>query len=301
MRKVPLDVGATCPNRDGTLSLQGCSFCNEHGSGSGLFGRGVDLEGQWRSWILGQPDKQGLFLAYLQSFSNTHCSLERLRDVLCRITALPKLVGLAIGTRPDCLDEDKLDLLASLDVHELWLDLGLQSSCNATLKRINRGHSAEDFARSVHQAAGRGIKVCAHLIAGLPGEGADEFAASVDFVNALPVAGIKLHNLYLCKGTPLEAEYRRGSYEPLGFEDYAEFLAHALPRLRPDMVVHRLASDPAHGELAAPAWASDKLKVLNRLARIMTRANLWQGKAAGAGDRIPPWFRAEAPLPPSLA
>lgn len=301
VRKVPLDVGATCPNRDGTLSRRGCSFCNEHGSGSGLFGRGVDLEGQWRSWTSGQCETTGLSLAYLQSFSNTHCSVERLRDVLCQITALPGLVGVAIGTRPDCLGEDQMDLLAGLDVAEMWLDLGLQSSNNATLLRINRGHSAEDFARTVEQAAERGLKVCAHLIAGLPGEGEDEFAASVDFVNALPVAGVKLHNLYICKGTPLDDEFQRGGYEPLTLEDYASLLARVLLRLRPDMVVHRLASDPAHGELAAPEWAANKLRVLNRLARIMARADTWQGKAAGARAGRPPWFDADGPLPSALA
>ncbi|BBD09670.1 radical SAM protein, TIGR01212 family [Desulfovibrio ferrophilus] len=258
------------------------------------------MEGQWESWTVPLRETRSPFLAYLQAFSNTYCSPGQLKDVLERIAILPDSVGVAIGTRPDCLDSEKLDILAALDVQELWLDLGLQSSDNAILKQANRGHSAEDFARTVEQAAGRGIKVCAHLIAGLPGDDDDGFAASVDFVSALPIAGIKFHNLYICNGTPLEAEFLHGNYKPMGFEDYLCLLTRVLPRLRPDVVVHRMASDPAYGELVAPEWALRKQEILNRLTKAMLEADIWQGKTAGAESGIPAWYSAKAPLPPSL-
>lgn len=301
VRKVPLDAGATCPNRDGTLSSTGCSFCNEQGSGTGLFGRGVDLEGQWRTLVSRLRDPAGPHLAYLQSFSNTYCPATDLAAMLARLAALPGLAGVAIGTRPDCLDEEKLDVLAGAGLDELWLDLGLQSSSDATLERVNRGHGADVFARIVEQAAARGIRVCAHLIAGLPGEGADEFVDSVRFAGALPIAGIKLHNLYICENTNLAADYRAGTVVTLERDDYVTMLARALENLRPQVVVHRLASDPAPGELVAPDWAARKMDVLNRLSQLMAREDTWQGRLAGAPDGPPAWFAPDAPLPPDGA
>ncbi|WP_461209663.1 tRNA modification radical SAM protein MnmL/YtqA [Desulfocurvus sp. DL9XJH121] len=295
IRKIPLDAGASCPNRDGTLSLRGCSFCNELGSGTGQFGRGVDLEGQWEAWRARSRNPEGPFLAYLQSFSNTHCSPERLRGLLARLAALPALAGVAVGTRPDCLDEERLDVLADAGVDEFWLDLGLQSADDAVLAGVNRGHTAGDFARAARAAAGRGLKVCAHLVAGLPGEREGGFEASVEFVSALPVAGIKLHNLYVCKGAPLARDFLAGDYAPLEQAAYVEMLARALPRLRPDMVVHRLASDPRPGELLAPDWAARKSEVLRDLAAILKERDVWQGCEAGAPDAVPAWFNPEHP------
>ena len=299
IRKVPLDAGASCPNRDGTLSRAGCSFCNELGSGTGAYGRGVDIEGQWDALRARSRDPWGPFMAYLQSFSNTHCPPDRLRSMMERLAALPDLAGLAVGTRPDCLDDERLDILAGAGVDEFWLDLGLQSADEAVLARANRGHGAAEFARAVEGAAARGIKVCAHLVAGLPGEAPGGFEKSVEFVGALPVAGIKLHNLYVCDGAPLGREYREGRYEPLRMDEYVGMVARALPRLRPDVVVHRLASDPRPGELLAPDWAARKLDVLGALAKLMDEQDIWQGKEAGAPHAVPAWFDPAAPEGPS--
>lgn len=295
IRKVPLDAGASCPNRDGTLSRKGCSFCNELGSGTGAFGLGVDLEGQWAALRAKARDPRGPFMAYLQSFTNTHCTPDRLRDMVGRLCALPDLAGVAIGTRPDCLDTEKLDILAAAPVDELWLDLGLQSADDAVLERANRGHAAADFACAVEQAADRGIKVCGHLVAGMPGEAPDGFLRSVDFMSALPVAGIKLHNLFVSQGAPLAAEYLAGNYTPLRRGEYVGMLEEALPRLRPDIVVHRLASDPRPGELLAPDWAARKIEVLNALTKTMNESDTWQGKKNGAPDTIPHWFDPASP------
>ena len=180
VQKIPLDAGSACPNRDGLLSTRGCVFCNALGSGSGLGGRGLSLAAQWQAWRqkyrAGDPDRR--FLAYLQSFSNTYGSLERLQDLLHAVAALPDCCGLAVGTRPDCLSPSKLDALlragAEAGVAEIWLELGLQSAHDATLARVNRGHTAACAAKAVAEAAGRGLLVCGHLMAGLPGEGEAE-------------------------------------------------------------------------------------------------------------------------------
>ncbi|MEF2144642.1 MAG: TIGR01212 family radical SAM protein [Desulfovibrionaceae bacterium] len=283
VQKIPLDAGFSCPNRDGTISRNGCLFCNSDGSGSGLLRQGLDLHAQWLFWREEQSRKckANIFLAYLQSFSNTHGSPDRLRRVLERIEHLPDRVGLCIGTRPDCLDAEKLDLLAALP-GETWLELGLQSSNNATLKRINRGHSAEDFAAATRKASTRGLQVCAHVIAGLPGEDADDFLATIDYVNALPVAGIKLHNLYVAKGAPLEKIWRAGGYTPLEQDAYVELVCRALGRLRPDIVTHRLTGDPAPGELLAPDWAVEKHTMITSIQFRLKQTGLRQG------DHYPP-------------
>ena len=290
--KIPLDAGFSCPNRDGALSRSGCVFCNGRGSGTGLAAQGLPLRDQWTLWRerLSRTRKAGRFLAYLQSFSNTYGPLERLAGVLEELAGLPDLAGLCIGTRPDCLDPEKVALLAGLDLPWVQLDLGLQSAQDATLARVNRGHTAADFARAAEEAAAAGLLVCAHLMAGLPGEGREEFLASVDFVNALPVAGIKLHNTLVLEGTALARDWQAGDYAPLSLEDYAAWVAEALARLRPDVAVHRVSADPAPGELLAPDWAGDKAAVLRAVNQELERRDLWQGRDLGApptGEDLP--------------
>lgn len=285
VQKIPLDAGFTCPNRDGTLSHTGCVFCNPGGSGTGNFSRGVGLEEQWDILTarLGRKYKTSLFLAYLQSYSNTYCSVDRLRQVLEEIRPLGGRVGLCLGTRPDCLDDEKLALLAGAGLGELWLDLGLQSCNDATLRRINRGHDASCFERTCRAAAKRGIKVCAHVIAGLPGEGGEDLLRTVEYLNALPVAGIKFHNVYVCKGAALAGMWKKGDFEPPGMQDYVHWLCRALANLRPDIVVHRLASDPAPGELLAPEWAGNKEQVLGLLYDLLEIRDIRQGCMLASG------------------
>lgn len=280
-RKIPLEAGFSCPNRDGTLSFGGCLFCNERGSGAGLTETGLPLFEQWetlrRRFSRKYPD--AAFLAYLQSFSNTHGPASRLKAVLNEIAALPRARGVCLGTRPDCLDEEKLDLLAAVPFEEIRLELGLQSANDATLARINRGHDAAAFARAAELAAARGIKITAHVMAGLPGEDAEDFLRTVDFAAALPVHGIKFHNLLVVSGSPLAHIYRKGGYTPLTRAAYLSMLCRALPRLRPDMVVERLNADPRPEELLAPEWAADKSGLLRDLKAAFEAGDVWQGAA----------------------
>ena len=280
VQKVPLDAGFSCPNRDGTLSRGGCIFCNPRGSGSGLGEDGLTLEEQWTVWTgrYARTRNAGLFIAYLQSFSNTYGPIDKLRRVLGVLPMMPGIMGAAVGTRPDCVDNERLDLIAALPLPEVWLELGLQTVHDATLARINRGHDAATSERAVRDAAARGLRVCAHLIAGLPGESGDDFLASVDWVNRLPVHGVKFHGLYVCEGTALAGQWRAGDYVPLEREEYADLIARALPRLRPEIVIQRLTGDPAGDELLAPHWAGDKRATTARIHELLAQRDTWQGK-----------------------
>lgn len=295
VQKIPLDAGSTCPNRDGTLSSNGCTFCNPIGSGTGMDASGYNLESQWLHWQvrLKKRYKAKLFLAYLQSFTNTHGPVERLAALLDSLKDLPGLVGLCLGTRPDCLDAKKLDLIAAFPAPEIWLDLGLQSASDATLEAINRGHDSAAFATAVRMAATRGIQVCAHVIAGLPGESRTDFLHTIDFLNNLPVAGIKFHNLYVCRGSTLAKTWKSGDYEPLGFDSYIDWLVRALTQLRPEIVVHRLNGDPRPEELLAPAWAANKNRILHALHSRMEETNIWQGKTFAPEAVKPPRYEAD--------
>ena len=278
-RKVPLDAGFSCPNRDGTLATGGCVFCNAQGSGTGLAPLG--LTGQWEFWRRHRQERWGdvALVAYLQSYSNTYGPFAKLKDTLEELAGLPGLEGLCLATRPDCVDERKMALLADFPTPELWLELGLQSSNPATLSRINRGHDPACFERAALLAGRYGVKVCVHLIAGLPGETCDDFSRSISFINGLPVAGIKFHNLFAAHGSALAQDFVAGRFTPLTQEGYLEWLLTGLARLRPETVVHRLSADPAPGELLAPEWAGRKRLVLNAIKSALASRGVRQGMA----------------------
>lgn len=276
VRKVPLDAGSTCPNRDGTLSRGGCVFCPPQGSGTGLLAQGLDLSAQWTLWTgrFRTKYKTELFWAYLQSFTNTHGQASRLRSLLHELKGLPGMVGFSLGTRPDCLDREKIRLIAEQSTPEKWLDLGLQSANDATLQRINRGHDFSSFARAVELAHTHGLNVCAHVMHGLPGETTQDFLETLAGINGLPIAGVKLHNCYVARGSVLEHWWKQGAYAPGTLAEYAAAVAQGLALLRPDIVVHRLNADPKPGELLAPAWAGRKQAVLAAIARYMEENRL---------------------------
>lgn len=293
-QKIPLDAQFSCPNRDGTTSRKGCAFCNPSGSGSGLGYKGYSLSQQWEHWRerMGKKYEARRFLAYLQSYSNTHGSTETIRTVLNELRDLPGLCGVCIGTRPDCLDEEKIALLADLKTREnvklVMLELGLQSSRDDTLLHINRGHTAADFAHAAHMAAAAGLSVVAHAMAGLPTpqgrENADDLANTTRFLMRLPVEGIKFHNLYVCRNTTIGRWWKAGKYTPMPREEYIEAVGRSITELHPDTVVHRLHGDPASQELMAPDWASDRNALLTDIRTYLDRNDMWQGMNNGAED-----------------
>jgi radical SAM protein (TIGR01212 family) len=291
VQKVTLDAGLTCPNRDGRVGVGGCLYCNARGSGTGAFARGLSITGQLEQGMTRLARRYGAsrFIAYFQSFSNTYAPVEKLRALYQEALAFPEVVGLSIGTRPDCLTPEILDLLADIARDRLvWLELGLQSAHDDTLRLINRGHDAACFTRAVRAAADRGLEVVAHVILGLPGEGWREMAATARYLGGLPLQGVKIHLLYVVRGSALEGLYRSGSYRPLEEGEYIRLVADFLELLPPHLVIHRLTGDPHPEELVAPAWCRDKARVLTGLRAELARRGSRQGSAWEDLSRLPP-------------
>lgn len=284
VRKVTLDAGMTCPNRDGTLGRGGCIYCNEQGAGSGAASRGVPVHTQLHEGVrrMSGRGQDARVLAYFQAYSNTYAPIGRLESLWRDAIAVQEVVGLAIGTRPDCIDERILDLLAELSrTTMVWLELGLQSCHDRTLRAINRCHDFSAYDRAVRAARARGILVCTHLIMGLPGETTSDMLETVETVRETGVDGVKLHVLYVARGTALATLFERGGYRCLERDEYAGIVCDSLERLPADTVIQRLCADPHPEELLSPAWTLDKQGVLSRIAAILAERDTWQGRTLG--------------------
>jgi radical SAM protein (TIGR01212 family) len=244
--------------------------------------RGQTITGQLKEGMERLARRSGArrFIAYFQSFSNTYAPVAKLRALYREALAFPEVVGLSIGTRPDCLTPEVLDLLADIARDRLlWLELGLQSAHDETLKRLNRGHDVACFTEAVRAAADRGLEVVAHVILGLPGEGRREMTATARYLGSLPLQGVKIHLLYVVKGSALEDLYRSGGYRPLEAGEYVSLVADFLALLPPHLIIHRLTGDPHPDELVAPAWCRDKSRVLTGIKEEMARRGSRQGSA----------------------
>ncbi len=281
VHKVTVDAGLDCPNRDGSISIGGCIYCNAKGSGTGAHGQGLSITQQIeRSKArIRRRFKTNKLMAYFQSFSNTYAPVERLKALYEEALAIEEVVGLAIGTRPDCVDPPVLDLLEGYaKKHLIWIEYGLQSAHDRTLARINRGHDVASFKQAVSLTRNRNICICAHVILGLPGESRQEMLESADAISAMGIDGIKLHLLYVVRGTPMETLYRAGRYRCLGQQEYAELVCDFIERLPETMIIQRLTGDPHPRELVAPAWSLQKKETLDLIHRLFEERNTWQGK-----------------------
>jgi radical SAM protein (TIGR01212 family) len=287
VHKLTVDTGLTCPNRDGRVGTGGCIYCNAKGSGTGAHARGLSITDQLQAGkaAVARRFKAKKFIAYFQSYSNTYAPLERLRSMYDEALAVEGIVGLAVGTRPDCVDGAILDLLEEYARRTLvWVEYGLQSAHDATLARINRGHDVAAFRRAVLETAGRGILICAHIILGLPGESAEQMKATADFIARLPIDGVKLHLLYVVRGTPMETLYRSGAYRCLTQEEYVALVCDLLERLPARMVIQRLTGDPHRDELVAPQWALAKAQTLQLIQQQLARRETHQGRLCLLSD-----------------
>jgi len=282
VQKIPIDAGFGCPNRDGTISNKGCIFCDSRGSGTGaLINRGISIKDQVREAreYLRKRYKAKKFIAYFQSFTNTYAPASRLKEIYDQALCFDDIVGISIGTRPDCIDEEKLKLIALYkDRYMVWIEYGLQSAHDETLKRINRGHDVKCFEQAVYMTEKYGINICAHVILGLPGESKDMMLDTARYVSSLPIHGIKIHLLYVVEGTALADMYKRGEFRCLEMEEYVELVVDFLELLRPDIVIQRLTGDPIKSELVAPLWAMEKWKILQLIQKRLEERNTWQGK-----------------------
>ncbi|MEJ5358080.1 MAG: TIGR01212 family radical SAM protein [Desulfobacterales bacterium] len=285
VQKITLDAGLTCPNRDGTKGTGGCIYCNARGSGTGAHARGLAIREQLEAGRAAVARRYGAerFIAYFQSFSNTYAPLARLRALYEEAASAPGVVALFIGTRPDCVTEEVLDLLAEFSRRLLvWVEYGLQTANEKTLAAIRRGHGVEEFLAATAAARARGIPVCAHIILGLPGETREDARRTARFLGRAEVEGVKIHSLYIVRGTALEELYRRGAYRPLSREEYAAWAADVIERLPPGVVIQRLTGDPHPAELVAPAWSLDKAAVLAAIRGELERRDSRQGIFAHA-------------------
>lgn len=281
VQKIPLDAGLTCPTRNGTKGKGGCIYCNPYGSGTGAYAKGFSISEQIRQWqgFLKKRFKAQKFVAYFQSYCNTYAPVSRLKALYDEALSHDDIIGLSIGTRPDCVNEEILSLIESYtSKYQVWIEYGLQSIHNRTLKFIHRGHSYEDFLKAIEMTIGRNIFICIHIILGLPGERKEDMLATVDALSQLPINGIKFHHLYVVKGTSMERLYLSGGYRPLEQQEFVDILVCCLERLRGDIVVQRLMGDPRPEELVAPKWSLRKREVLNLIQCTLEERDTYQGR-----------------------
>ncbi|MED4070940.1 TIGR01212 family radical SAM protein [Priestia endophytica] len=279
--KVALDGGFDCPNRDGTVAHGGCTFCSAAGSGDFAGNRAEDLITQFNNIKSKMHNKwkNGKYMAYFQAFTNTHAPLAELKEKYETVLNLEGVVGLSIGTRPDCLPDEVVDYLAELNERTyLWVELGLQTVHERTALLINRAHDYECYVEGVNKLRARGIRVCSHIINGLPLEDYDMMMKTAHEVAKLDVQGIKIHLLHLLKKTPMVKQYEKGQLEFLAFDDYINLVCDQLEVLPPEMVVHRLTGDGPINLMIGPMWSVDKWNVLNAIDDELKKRNSYQGR-----------------------
>ncbi|NTV50138.1 MAG: TIGR01212 family radical SAM protein [Geobacteraceae bacterium] len=282
VQRISVDAGFSCPNRDGSLDIAGCIFCGGHGSGSHGIRRDLDIAAQLEDGkeIMRRKYRASKFIAYFQAYSNTYAAVGRLRELFSEALAVHDVVGLIIATRPDCLPDDILDYLQELSRQTyLWLELGMQSMHDRSLELINRRHDHSCSVDAIARAKSHGLRVCAHIILGLPGETREEMLDMAGELTRLGVDGVKLHLLHVMKGTRLDEMYGRGEVQVMCRDEYAGLVCDFLERLDPRILIHRLTGDGGHDNLVAPLWSLKKFEILNLIDAEMGRRGTSQGSA----------------------
>lgn len=279
--RIALNAGLSCPNRDGTLGTGGCAFCSAGGSGDFAGSPALSISEQLREAkaVIRSKRPCDTFIAYFQAFTNTYAPVARLRELYTEAAGDPEVAVLSIATRPDCLPDKVISLLAETARHkDVWVELGLQTIHDQTRASVNSNFTYSVFTDAVARLQNAGIPVVAHLILGLPAETKDMMLSSVQAVAALPIWGIKLQLLHILQGTALAHRYQTDPFPVFALEDYCETVIDCLELLPPEMIIHRLTGDGPKELLTAPLWAANKRNVLNRIHRRMKERNSWQGK-----------------------
>lgn len=279
--KICIDGGFTCPNRDGTISTGGCIFCSEGGSGEFCEDSVLTIEEQIEKGRQQTARKYhgGKYIAYFQAFTGTYAPIPKLRELYMQAMAPEEICGLSIASRPDCLSEEVLDLLSECSrIKPVFLELGLQTCHDSTARRINRGYDTIVFEQAVKRCEKHGIRVCVHIILGLPGEDQDMILDTISYINRLPVQGVKLSMLHILKNTPLGDEYESNPFPVYSMEEYVDILVNCIEALRPDIVIERITGDGPKNLLLAPLWSRDKRRVLGSIQKELARRDSWQGK-----------------------
>lgn len=280
--RVALNGGMSCPNRDGTLGKNGCIFCSQGGSGDFAASASLSITEQIDTQIASLSAKRPIhkYIAYFQAYTNTYAPVEYLRKIFTEAITHPDIVALSIGTRPDCLGDEVMELLYSLNrIKPVWVELGLQTIHERTAQYIRRGYPLSCFDDAVSRLRRGEIEVIVHTILGLPGESHEDILDTIRYLNAMDIQGIKLQLLHVLRGTDLAADYESGLFRTYEREEYLDLVIDCLEQLRPDIVIHRVTGDGPKELLIAPLWASRKREVLNLLHHRMKERQSFQGKA----------------------
>ena len=278
--KLSLSAGCTCPNRDGTLGARGCIFCSGSGEFAASGSASIPEQLEQAKYILGKKAQGAKFIAYFQDYTNTYGAVSRLEPLFLAAMEPDDVVALSIATRPDCLPEDILRMLARLRAQKpVFVELGLQTIHDNTAQYIRRGYPLSVFDDAVQKLHALDIEVIAHQILGLPGETAEMMAETTRHLGSVHVDGVKLHLLHVLRGTDLAAEYEAGRVKPLELDAYIDILEQCLAVLPPDVVIHRLTGDGAKRDLIAPLWSADKKRVLSAIQKRFEQDGVMQGSA----------------------
>ncbi len=291
--KICIDGGFTCPNRDGTISKNGCIFCSEKGSGEHIekFKSNYlvacnkldiqiqNIQNQITNYFNSyKAERANKFIAYFQNFTNTYDSIENLKLKYDSSLIDNRIVALAVATRPDCINEDICKLLSSYkNKLDVWVELGLQTSNDEIGKLINRGYTSSSFTNAVKLLNKYNIEIITHLMVGLPNESFDDIKNTIEFINNHNIQGLKIHSTYVVKNTVLEQMYKNGSYTPITLENYIETASYILTHISPNIIIHKISGDAPKDLLVAPEWNSHKKWIINGLDKYLRENDLWQG------------------------
>ena len=279
--KLSLNGGMTCPNRDGTLGNRGCIFCSRGGSGDFAASCALSIKEQIEAakTLVAKKTTGSSYIAYFQAYTNTYAPYEKLKKIFTEAISHPDICILSVATRPDCLNDNVLNLLEKLNgIKPVWVELGLQSIHEHTARFIRRGYELPIFEKAVSALRKRGIEVIVHVITGLPTENENHMLATIHYLNKMDIQGIKLQLLHILKETDLADYYERHPFRVLSMDEYIKITGQCIANLRTDIVIHRLTGDGPKSLLLAPAWSADKRRVLNQIQAHLKQNNIWQGK-----------------------
>ena len=280
--KLTLNGGMSCPNRDGRISFGGCIFCSEGGSGDFASSACLSIPEQIQDAKKRLAGKRPVsqYIAYFQAYTNTYGPIEHLRKIFTEAMEDPEIVLLSVATRPDCLPDEVIELLAELNQKKpVWVELGLQTIHESSARFIRRGYPLEVYTDAVKRLNRHDIEVVTHVILGLPGESREQMLETVDYLNTLPIQGIKLQLLHVLEGTDLGAYYKNTGFHVLSEDEYVDLILNCIEHLRPEITIHRITGDGPKELLIAPLWSGAKRSVLNHIHHEMKLKNSWQGKA----------------------